>query len=157
MNQLTTTTGFDDVTLMKLAREIAQDINEVETILKNYAITREEWAEIRERSFFNKILESEVIAWNSASNSQERLKMKAASMLEEYLPKLNSRLHEGELTAPKAEMVKLVARVAGVGLTGANIEGGGAEKISVTINLGGGDQLKFEKQIQPPMIEGGDG
>lgn len=143
-----------DILIVKLAREIAMDIQPIESILKQYSLSFEQWDKLKANSKFQSLLASEVEAWNGAVNTHERVKLKAASMLEEFLPELNNRLHDREENLPaKIEGVKMIARIAGMGER-ANEVGGGGERFTVTINLGEDSKLlTFEKQLPVKVIE----
>ena len=142
----------DHVTMVKIAREIAIDHFEVETILKRYSINNETWSKVSTSPEFTRILESETAAWQSATNTHERTKLKAAAMVEEYLPEGNKRIHDPKEPLPaKTELLKVLTRIAGMGLTNSEVNGATAEKFSITINLGADKQLKFEKDVTPPI------
>ncbi|MCK1742189.1 hypothetical protein IVA80_15295 [Bradyrhizobium sp. 139] len=140
---------------MKLAREIAMDIHPLESILKQYSIASDEWVALQRNGRFVALLSSAVEEWNSALNTHERVKLKAAAMMEEWLPELNNRLHDRDEALPaKIEGGKMLAKIAGMGER-AQIEGSSGERFTVTINLGsGGQQLEFSKEVQPKVIEG---
>lgn len=141
-----------DALLVALAREIAMDLNEIETILKTLNINQDTWETIQKSPRFQALLEAEVIAWQAGGNTHERVKLKAASMVEEWLPELNARMHDGKETlTAKIEAGKLAARLADLGLAKANVEGVG-ERFSITINLGADSQLTFEKQLPMKVI-----
>ncbi|MGZ5165212.1 MAG: hypothetical protein ACXWCQ_32295 [Burkholderiales bacterium] len=146
------TQNLTEDVILALAREIAMNVNNLETILEAHRIPHETWRILSEDPKFNRLLQSQVIAWESATNSQERLKVKSAALIEAWLEKANSYLHNGELTAPKVELAKFVARLAGVGLDRAGIDGGG-ERFAITINLGADSKLKFEKTLPPKVID----
>ena len=146
---------YSDVTLLRLARELAWDIYPLDTILQMNKVDANVWEIIRNLPRFQSYLESELAAWHAATNAHERVKVKSAIMVEEWLPELNTRIHDpNESLNSKIEAGKLVARLAGMGLEKAAISGDVGEKFSVTINLGGDAQLKFEKQISPQVIDG---
>ncbi|TXH19342.1 MAG: hypothetical protein E6R03_00615 [Hyphomicrobiaceae bacterium] len=143
-----------DMQLVKLAREIAMDILPLETILKNHAISNDRWEELQRNGKFKFLLESECEAWNTALNTHERVKLKAAAMIEEWLPELNNRLHDHDEALPaKIEGAKMLTRVAGMGLPG-QVEGGTPERFTVTINLGPQvAPVTIEKDVTPRTIE----
>lgn len=139
----------DDLTLIKLAREIAIDHYDTETILKRYRISPESWAKIKDNPRFSQLLESEITAWHSAVNTQERTKLKAQALIEEYLEEGNTRLYDPkEALNHKVELLKVLAKIAGMDRT-ENTGAGGGERFSVTINLGEDAKLHFEKQRAP--------
>lgn len=121
--------------IVQLAREIA--INHLSTaqIQELYKITPEQWQIIQRSPRFQKLLEGEILAWQGATNTAERTKLKAGAMVEEWLPEANKRLHDqNEPLNAKTELAKLVARIAGLESRDAGGPGNGG--FSVTINLG---------------------
>lgn len=143
-----------DTTYLQIAREIAIDLHDIETILKNHKIDQNAWERIRSDPRFLRLLDSEVQAWQSASNTSERTKLKAGSLIEEFLPEANARLHDRtESLAAKTELLKTLARVAGMGERASEGPVGGG--FSVTINLGADHKLEFQKTVGvPKVIEG---
>lgn len=142
-----------ELTLLKLSREIAREIHPIETILERHGITAELWAEISNLPRFQNLLQSQIETWNSASNTPERVKIKSLSFIEEALPEFYERAHDpSEPLSSKVELFKTIGRFAGIG-AGEGASGAG-EKLSVTINLGADNQLTFEKDITPQVIEG---
>jgi len=137
---------------LKLAREIATDLYDIETILNANQITAEQWEKIKNDPTFQRILGAEVAAWNSAINTLERTKLKAGVMIEEWLPEAYARMSDSRenLTA-KTELAKLVTRIAGMGLNDAHVVGGTGERITISINLGA--DAKFEKTVSPKIID----
>jgi len=144
----------DEALLVRLVREIATDLYDIETILKRHDIDEEKWERLKANPRFRALLESEITAWQSALNTHERVKLKAAAMVEDWLVEAHSRLHDNtENLNAKNELAKLVTRIAGMGLTNADVQGSGGEKFQVTINLGADNQLKFEKELPSKVID----
>jgi hypothetical protein len=145
--------GEADLVLVKLAREVAIDHATIEALLERYHLTHDEWRTIQNNPRFQALLSTEIEAWQSALNTEERTKMKAAAMVEEFLPEAYGRMHDnGENLPAKVELLKLVARIAGLGMTGVGVEGGG-ERFSININLGADAQLKFDKEVTSKVID----
>lgn len=143
-----------DTKYLRIAREIAIDLYPLETILEHNQINPKDWERIKVDPRFLRLVDAEVVAWNAATNTLERTKLKAGALLEEFLPEANSRIHDrSESLSSKTELVKTLARVAGMGLDRAQIEGGGGEKFSVTINLGADQKLQFQHEVTPKVIE----
>lgn len=158
MTQITPRTNkFSDLTLVQLAREIAMNIQSIETILETHQIDDETWNKIKITPRFTSLLESETAAWNSAVNTHERVKLKSAALVEDWLPEAYARMSDPtENLNAKTELGKLVARLAGMGLSNANITDASGERFSVTINLGGDNNLKIEKEMPMKVISGED-
>lgn len=144
-----------DPLFVKLAREIAIDHYDIETILNHHQITTQDWERIKANQNFLTLLESEITAWNGALNTHERTKLKAAALVEEFLPEGNRLLHSTDQALPaKVELLKTLTRIAGMGLTGIGVDGAPSERFSITINLGADSKLQFEKQVTSKVIEG---
>jgi hypothetical protein len=145
--------GFHEVTLLKLAREIAMDIRPVEEILETHKIDPENWENIQKNPYFQGILSSEVEAWQSANNTSERVKIKSLAFVEEALPEFFARAHDPKEPLPaKTDILKTIAKFAGVGGSDFNAAVGG-ERLSVTINLGADHQLRIEKEVTSKVID----
>jgi hypothetical protein len=149
-----TTPVNSDIELVRLAREIAMDILPLDAILKSYGISESAWAALQYNSKFQKLLASESETWSTALNTNERVRFKAAAMIEEWLPELHLRMHDREesLTA-KIEASKMLSRLAGMGgPEGIAVAGG--ERFVVTINMGPQvSPLEFTKDVNR-VIEG---
>lgn len=144
----------DELTLVKLSREIAKNIQPIENILDMFGMTPELWSHVSNMPRFTALLQSEIEAWNGAGNTVERTKLKSMSMIEEALPEFFERMHDPrEPLIAKAKVFELVSKVAGVF---ANDKESGAvgDGVKITINLGGDNKLTFEKDITPQVIEG---
>lgn len=143
-----------DLQLVKLAREIAMDIYPLETILKQYSISPKRWDELQRNGKFQILLESEGAAWSTALNTHERVKLKAAAMMEEWLPELNNRMHDPDENLPaKIEAGKMLSKIAGMGMPG-QADGATPERFTVTINLGPqAPPIQIEKDVTPQVIE----
>ena len=127
---------MQDFTLVKLAREIAIDHLNADAIQTLYNISPEEWDVIRRTPRFQLLLEQEITAWKSATNTAERTKLKAGAIMEQWLPEANTRLHDpNETLSSKTELAKLVSRISGLDKI-EQINGSGGSGFSVTINLG---------------------
>jgi hypothetical protein len=142
-----------DVTMLKLVREIAMDIQPIDDILKNHAVDAEKWEEIQQNPRFKQYLRNAMEEWQSATNTAERVKLKSLAFVEEALPEFFARAHDPkELLSAKTEVLKTIAKFAGVG--GA-VEGAvSGERMVVTINLGADNQLRIERDVTPQVIDG---
>lgn len=144
----------DELTLLRLAREIAMDIHDIETILNRYHIDTQSWMNLKNSPTFQRYLKQETEAWESAGNTHERVKIKAAALVEEWMPELYARLNDrAEPLSSKIEGGKLITKIAGMGIDKAEINGSGGERFSVTINLGADAKLQFEKQLPMKVID----
>jgi hypothetical protein len=145
--------ALSETILLRLARELGMGILPLETILETSQIDQNTWETIQNHPRFLQLLESESTVWNSSLNTHERVKLKSAAMIEEWLPEAFNRLHsQTETLNAKTELGKLIRDLAGFTKQGVGMEATG-EKFSVTINLGADSQLKFEK-TSPKVIDG---
>jgi hypothetical protein len=136
-----------ELTLIQLAREVAIDHLDSDSIQELYKLTPEEWTIISHSPRFQRLLESEIIAWQSATNTSERTKLKAGSIVEHWLPEANTRLHDpAETLNSKVELAKLISTISG--LNRPEVVSGGGSGFSVTINLGDKAALSFDKEIK---------
>ncbi len=145
--------SFKDVTMLKLARELAMDMRPVEDILVTHEVTQDQWELISNHPVFKEYLRGAVEEWQSATNTPERVKLKSLSFVEEALPEFFARAHDPKepLTA-KIEVLKTIAKFAGVGGT---VDGAIAgERMVVNINLGADHQFRIERDITPQVIDG---
>ena len=145
---------YDDMKLVKLAREIAMGIKDLPEILFDNGLIQREFEEIQQLPHFNKMLASEMQAWQSAVNTQERVKLKAGAMIEEYLPELYARLNDrDEPLMGKIKAMELVSKMAGFGERDIAQAGSPGDRVQVIINLGADVKLQYEKQLPPKVID----
>jgi len=145
---------YDDMKLVKLAREIAMGVKDLPDVLFDHGLTQMEFEQISTRPHFRKILDNEVAAWQSAGNTAERVKLKAGSMLEEYLPELYARINDpSEPLMAKIKAMEMVAKLAGYGATDIPREGKPGDRVHVIINLGADTRLEYQKTLPPKVIE----
>lgn len=145
------TTPLNDLLFVQLAREIAMDIHPLETILKNHAVSDDDWQVIRANPQFNEYLRIYIQEWNSATSTEQRVKIKAMSFVEEALPEMFARVHSPDEALPgKVKAFEVVTKIAGLG---AQQQGGPAtgEKFSITINMGADEKLVINA-TQPKAI-----
>lgn len=152
MSAVTVFSG-DDTKLIRLARDLAIQLRTPDEIREAYKMTHAEFDALLTNPHFIDILTSERTAWLSANNTHERVKIKAATLVEEWLPELYERMNDPrEPLNAKIEAGKLAARLAGMGLTNAQVEGV-REKFSININIGTDSTLKVEKEVRPLEID----
>lgn len=135
--------------LARLAQEVVLDMRELADILKTFNLTPDQYARIRTLPFFAGALASAQIEWDSAKNVYERLKLEAAIGLEDALPKIQARMTKNDEALPGVvEAAKLFAKMAGVGEKD-HAPSAPGEKFTISINLGDGHDLKFEREVAP--------
>lgn len=135
--------------LAKLAREIAMNIRELPAILKDYGLTAQYYDEhILTNEFFKRALETIIIEWNGALSTHQRIKVEAAATLEDSLHNLAARMNTNDEALPAVvETAKLFAKIAGLGEPTQNANSG--EKFVISIDLGEGKNITFERDVAP--------
>jgi len=145
---------YDDIKLVKLARQIAMGIKELPDILFDHGLTLREWGEIRQLPSFGRLLEAEIKDWEGAGNTHERVRIKAAAMLEEYLPELYARLNDrDEPLMAKMKALELVSKVAEFGTKDIASGGSPGDKVQVIINLGSDTRAEYVKVLPDKVID----
>lgn len=144
---------YSEMKLVRLAREVAMDIKELNDILALHDVDMPTWERLKCNERFKALLSAEVTAWHGAINTNERVKVKAGSMLEEFLPELYSRINDrSEPLSAKNESLKLLERLAGMGGAAAKNDAP-SNGVTITINMGADNKLKFEQSLPPKVIE----
>lgn len=122
------------VDLAALAREISMDIFEVSQVLEIHKLSDEEWVRIAATPKFQQMLASMQRDWSSASNTRERVRVKAAtgleSMLETYIREIAD---ESIPLTQRVEAGKFLARLGE--LDGQHDKIGAGSGGGVTINI----------------------
>ncbi len=138
-----------DLLYIQLAREIAMDHFALNEVLERYNISHGAWAFIKNNRRFIGLLEQEKTAWQSAINTHERTRFKAAAIMELFLPEASKRLHDHkEALSGKVKLAELISKLAGMGERTPEQLGDG-QRFSVTINLGADHQIAIDKTVKP--------
>lgn len=144
-------TEISDQLLIKLAREIAMGIRNLDSILEYAGVGQDLWETIQANTRFQQLLQSMTDEWNGVLNTHERVKLKSSAIIEEWLPEAFVRLHDrGEILSQKVELAKTITRLAGMGLDRASVEGG-SERFSLVINIG--DGVEHKVSVERPTID----
>lgn len=157
MNSIAVTnSAVTEGVLLSLASEIAKDISPLQTILEAHNIDASQWESVRNMPAFQRLLEAELINWNSALNVGERVKIKAATLMEIWLETATKEMHDrNQPLNHRTELAKLVRDLAGMGTKAVDASTTG-EKFSVIINLGADQQLRIEKPLPARVIDAED-
>jgi hypothetical protein len=126
-----------------LAREIAMDIFPLEDIIALHKLSDEEWQKIQSNQRFQAMLVSMTREWQSAANTRERVKVKAATGLESVLETYIREIVDTNIPlTQRVEAGKFLAKLGELGPE-ANLLGG-VSGSSVTINISTG--------FKPPVV-----
>jgi len=134
--------------LLKLAREVAMDVMELDTICKGFSITPEQYALIADNIFFQRALDAYRQEWHSSLSTRERIRVQSAMALEAALPSLAAKMIKKEESFDaQIKAGQLLSKIAGVEEQKQELSSG--EKFTITINLGADQQLRYEKEVAP--------
>lgn len=136
-----------DHKLVVLAREIAMDVVPLETILRSAGITSNQWEAIQKQPRFQEVLSAEMLAWESAVNTADRVKLKAAACVEDALLEMHGRLHDRrEPMSARVELFKSLAKLGGLETSSkADVQMG--ERFQLTINIGDGRAREITSEV----------
>lgn len=146
-------TKFSDSMLIGVAREIVMEIHEPETIFKLYEITPADWEKIKNNQTFLRYVQTFQAEWHSAMNTEQRVRVKSAALCEQWLEEGNRQAWaQNQTLTSRVEVMKLISRWAGPGFSTTQVEGG-AERITISINMGAEKPVKFVGDVTPKVIE----
>jgi hypothetical protein len=124
--------------LARLAREMAMDIKERSTILKEFKLTETQYDFLEAHNdFYREAFRNACREWHAPLTTQERIKVEAAALLEDSLLGLGARMqNKGEGLPGVVEAFKFVGKIAGVGERESGPAAPG-ERFTINIDLGG--------------------
>ena len=128
----------------RLAWELTANILPMGEIMKRYDLDFDSLAEKRLDPTFRAVLEEYGRAWSSSLSAQERIRVKAALLVEDGLLDIFRILKSAD-TAPAAKLDAFTAlsKAGDVG-TAKKDSAAGGERFSVTINLPGSQAVKID-------------
>jgi len=134
--------GVLDPSLGGLAREIAQDIRPLEEILLDYGFTGQNdprWLAVRESPAFGTLLAQSIEEWNSAKTTRQRIRLKAAAIVEQSLPTVFTIINDTtEKAADRIRMLEVVGRFANIDAETKTPQTNGGFAVTININPGDG-------------------
>lgn len=149
---MTTEVGRNEVFAVNfaaLAREIAMDVLELPDILKLHQLSDEDWQRVQANPSFQAMLSSLIKEWNSAANTRERVRMKAASALEAQLEVYVADISDFSIPlGQRVEAGKFLARLGE--LDGGRDGLGAGQAFSITLNIG---ETQKTVEVKPRVIE----
>lgn len=143
-----------DTLLSALAREVARNIYPTPDIRDQLKLTIEEFDIAVETPYFQQRLAEEVSLWNDPKNVDQRIKLKAGTMLEQMMPEYYNLVHDPtQPMSAKVAALQQFARMAGVENNAvAKGDEAGDRRVKITINIGG-QKLEYDKE-QAKLVEG---
>jgi len=126
--------------MLNVARDFAMDLYELPVILASRGISNAEWQKMSVHPRFLQYLRSEKEAWNAASNTAERTKLKASTIMENWMLTAAKELEsKGNPLNHKVELAKVIAKIAGMDNSGKDGVGEGG-RFKLVINIGQSDK-----------------
>ena len=138
----------------QLAREVAMDIFPIHDIVALHRLTDDEWQRVQRNPKFNQMVADMAAEWNSAANTRERVRIKAATGLESILE-----TYIRDITDPsiplnqRVEAGKFLARVGELDNTQQILGGGGGSGFHITLNIGNEVKHMDGKLIEGSLLE----
>ena len=138
----------------QLAREIAMDIFPINEIIALHRLTEEEWTRVQRNPKFQQMLSDMTTEWNSASNTRERVRIKAATGLESILETYIRDIADPSIPLnQRVEAGKFLARVGELDNAQQILGGGGGSGFHITLNIGNEVKHMDGKLIEGSVLE----
>ena len=129
-------TDADEDRLRTLANELAKGIEDEADLLKRLGFTRADYDALAETRMFRQMLAQATSEWDGASNTQKRIKLKAAVNVEQALPSFYTAMtNPKEPLASRVKVLEVVSRIGQLGMQEAQMAGSG-QFFKLEINLG---------------------
>ena len=126
-----------DVHVIKLAREVAIDHYPLQEVLDRYGVTSEDWEALQEWPRFQELLDYERQQWPGALNTNQRVRLKSATLIEEFMEKGDAYLHDKDTTFnSKIEFIKLLGKFAGLDAPAPTVGPAAGGRVTININMG---------------------
>lgn len=146
-----------DSRVASIAREIAQDIRELNQILPDYGFTDiydPDWQALYASRDFKRALAEATREWNGADSTPKRIRYKAQAAVEQAIPTLYDFVVSGGVPGPeRVNAMKVLRDLSGIG-TGAGGSGGEGGGFSITINIAKGHTVRADLAPRGRVIEG---
>lgn len=145
--------GFSVPGVVALARDLAIGMYDEAVLLKKHGITTEQYATLNAVPYFQNIVKQLAEEWNAPKSAQQRLAIQTAVGLEEVLPDVIARAKiKNEPLQGVAQLVKVLADIAGANQTAGKQQAAPREQFKITINLGA-DQEVYNKSKPTIVID----
>lgn len=120
----------------RLIFDLVSNMQEQSKVIERYGITAEDLAaKVRNPAWAQAYAETKKV-WNSDMNTAQRIRLKAAFLLEDSLPNLFAIIRDAKASVPnKLAAIEQLTRISTVNNVPKDSSGGG-ERHSITINIG---------------------
>lgn len=157
-------TDADEDRLRTLANELAKGIEDEEDLLKRLGFTRADYDMLAQTRMFKQMLDQAASEWIGASNTQKRIKLKAAVNVEQALPSFYTAMtNPKEPLASRVKVLEVVSRIGQLGMPEAQMAGSGqffkleinlgAARETITIAGGAIPSLPTSEDVTPRVIQ----
>lgn len=135
-----------------LARELAMDIEEEAVILARHNVTPEQFEALKQHPKFKAFYDAYCLEWHSAGNTEARLRVKSAALLEAGIVKFGAMVIGNDTAIDeRIEAAKILMKAGGIGEKGNG--GGNGERFSIQIQIGNGTTEVVAEEVRP-VVEG---
>jgi len=144
---------MDEVSISRLAREIARDLKPIEHLLDKLKIDSSQFERIQNNPIFQTRMVEEAQIWAASTKSsvRERVATKAAIAVEELLADAVDMVQDREIPgAARVQALQFIAKMGQLG-DGTMTRDDGSGRVQINIMIGG-QKVSFEKDTQ--TIEG---
>jgi hypothetical protein len=130
--------------------ELVSDINPAKEVLARHGMTPNDLQKKTRNPMFRSAYQEARRLWSSELNVQERIKLKAAYLLEDSLPDLFKIIKDD--SQPGSAKMIAIEQLGKLSQVMAQKKEGGGERHSITINVGNATPVVIEHTV--PAIEG---
>lgn len=132
---------LDDTTITRLATELARDMYTVPEILARFDLDAEVFRErVRPHPTFTRAYREAHTLWHAASNTKERVQLKAQTVFEDWLSEADRLFHDqNQPLTGKVELLKTMSKVGGLDQSDKQSAIAPGDRVLVQINLSAGD------------------
>lgn len=121
----------------RLAVELAIQIRPIDEIMESYGLTKAELKEKLANPVFKGMVVEAKKTWESDLSVKERIRLKAAHLVEDSILSVFNIIHDKDNPAPqRLDAFKSLTKVADVEATASSGPGVSGEKFTININLG---------------------
>src|SRR5262245_1104431 len=124
--------------VMRLAREIARDLEPVDTICRQFQLTADDWTHLQNSEIFQTRLVEEAQLWSASTKMalRERIATKAALAVEDLLLDAIGIVRDPDIPgAARVQALQYIAKIGHLG-EGALTKDDGSGRVVININLG---------------------
>lgn len=154
MNATVVPPGLSEPKLVALAREIAMGIMPIKDILRRLSLTQADLEHVKDHPRFTQLMSQMAAEWGATLNTGERVKVKAAALVEDTLPEIYHLLHDRRETfSAKVEALKLLKTLGSLGERDPTT-GLAPERFHLEIHIGEGKAQVIDVTPGPQNLRG---